>query len=133
VVAEGRYGHFSWVERLQPYVDRWATALDNLVEEVWPHDDTVWEAYIQWYTPRTQARVMYVPPQPAAPLPDTTRFLASTAYPVRRDKFTGFPLWYFTFYNLLIISFAVRHDCRPFTYCRGLDGEAGFLRTKRQG
>jgi hypothetical protein len=40
-------------------------------------------------------------------------------------KFTGFPLWYFTFYNLLIISFAVRRDCEPFTYCRGLDGEAG--------
>jgi hypothetical protein len=43
-------------------VDLWATALENLVEEVRPHDDMAWEAYIQWYTPRTQARVMYVPP-----------------------------------------------------------------------
>jgi hypothetical protein len=67
-------------------VDRWATALENLVEEVRPHDDTAWEAYIQWYTPRTQARVMYVPPQPAVPLLDATRVLASTAYPVRRDQ-----------------------------------------------
>jgi hypothetical protein len=25
--------------------------LDNLVEEVRPHDDTAWEAYIEWYTP----------------------------------------------------------------------------------
>jgi hypothetical protein len=77
---------FSWVERVQPYGDRWATALQNLVEEVRPHDDTVWEAYIQWYTPRTQARVMYVPPRPAAPFPDATRVLASTAYLVRRDQ-----------------------------------------------
>jgi hypothetical protein len=44
-------GPFSWVERLQTYVDRWATALENLVEEVRPHDDTAWEVYIQWYTP----------------------------------------------------------------------------------
>jgi hypothetical protein len=42
-------------------VDHWATALDNLVEEVRPHDDTAWEVYIQWYT-RGRARVMYVPP-----------------------------------------------------------------------
>jgi hypothetical protein len=28
----------------------------------------------------------------------------------------GCPLWYITFYHLLIISFAVRRDCRPFTY-----------------
>jgi hypothetical protein len=67
-------------------VDRWDTALENLVDEVRPHDDTAWEAYIQWYTPRTRACVMYVPPQPTAPLPDATRVLASTAYPVRRDQ-----------------------------------------------
>jgi hypothetical protein len=66
-------------------VDRWATALQNLVEEVRPHDDTAWEAYIQWYTSRTRARVMYVPPQPVAPVLDATRVIASTAYPVPRD------------------------------------------------
>jgi hypothetical protein len=67
-------------------VDRWATALENLVDEVRPHDDTAWEAYIQWYTPRTRACVMYVPPQPTAPLPDATGVLANTAYPVRWDQ-----------------------------------------------
>jgi hypothetical protein len=67
-------------------VDCWATAFQKLVEEVWPHNDTAWGAYIQWYTPRTQARVMYVPPQPAAPVTDATRVLASTVYPVRRDQ-----------------------------------------------
>jgi hypothetical protein len=40
-------------------------------------------------------------------------------------KFTTFPLWYFTFYHVLIISFAVRCDCGPFTYYRGLGGKAG--------
>jgi hypothetical protein len=59
----------------------WATALQNLVEEVRPHDDTAWEVYIQWYTLRTRSRVMYVPPQPAAPVPDAAKVLASTAYP----------------------------------------------------
>jgi hypothetical protein len=67
-------------------VDGWAAALQNLVEEVRPHDDTAWEAYIQRYTPRTQSRVMYIPPQLAAPVPDAARVLASTAYPVRRDQ-----------------------------------------------
>jgi hypothetical protein len=82
----GVTGSFSWVERVQPYVDFWATVLQNLVEEDRPHDDTTWEAYIQWYTPRTRSRVMYVPPQPTAPVPDAVRVLASTAYPVRRDQ-----------------------------------------------
>jgi hypothetical protein len=71
------------------YVDGWATALQNLVEEVWPHDDTAWEAYIQWYTPRTRSRVMYVPPQPAAPVPNATSVLSSTAYSVQRDQHYG--------------------------------------------
>jgi hypothetical protein len=61
------------------YVDHWDTALENLVDEVRPHDDTAWEAYIQWYTPMTRACVMYVPPQLAAPLPDATRVLATTS------------------------------------------------------
>jgi hypothetical protein len=52
-----------------------------------PHDDTAWEAYIQWYTPRTHSRVMYIPPQPLAPVPDAARALVSSAvYPVRRDQ-----------------------------------------------
>jgi hypothetical protein len=42
-------------------VDGWATASQNVFTEDRPHDDTAWEAYIQWYTPRTRSRVMYVP------------------------------------------------------------------------
>jgi hypothetical protein len=60
--------------------------LQNIFEEVQPHDDTAWEAYIQWYTLRTRLRVMYVPPQPATLVPDTARVLANTAYQVRRDQ-----------------------------------------------
>jgi hypothetical protein len=60
--------------------------LQNLVEEVRPHDDTAWEAYIQWYTLRTRARVMYVPPHLAAPVPDAMTVLASTVYSVRWDQ-----------------------------------------------
>jgi hypothetical protein len=68
-------GRVSWVQRVQPYIDGWATALQNVVTEDQPHDDTAWEVYIQWYTPRTRTRVMYVPPQPAAPVPDAARVL----------------------------------------------------------
>jgi hypothetical protein len=72
---------------VQLYVDGWATAPQNDVMEDRPHDDTAWEAYIQWYTPRTRSRVMYVPPQPIAPVPDTARALVSSvAYLVRRDQ-----------------------------------------------
>jgi hypothetical protein len=116
-------------------VDRWATVFQNLVEKVRPHDDTAWEAYIQWYTPRTRARVMYVPPpQPAASDPDATRVLASTVYPVRRDQHydttVSYKIHRLSLMVLYILQFtnnffAVRHDCGPFTYCRGLDGEAG--------
>jgi hypothetical protein len=39
------------------------------------------------YTPRTRSRVMYVPPQPPAPVPDTVRALISSVpYPVRQDQ-----------------------------------------------
>jgi hypothetical protein len=53
---------------VQPYVDGWAIAQQNVIMEDQPHDDTTWEAYIQWYTPRTWSRVMYVPPQQATPI-----------------------------------------------------------------
>jgi hypothetical protein len=71
---------------VQPYVDGLATTLQNVVMEDRPHDVTTWEAYIQWYIPRTRSRVMYVPPQLVVPVPDAARVLATTAYPVRRDQ-----------------------------------------------
>jgi hypothetical protein len=68
-------------------VDGWATAPQNVVMEDRPHDDTTWEAYIQWYTLRTRSCVMYVPPQLAASVADATRaVVSSAAYPVRRDQ-----------------------------------------------
>ena len=68
-------------------MDAWATAAENVVTEDRPHDDTAREEYIQWYTPRTRSRVMYVPPQPPAPVPDAAMALVSSAaYPVRRDQ-----------------------------------------------
>jgi hypothetical protein len=56
-------GSTFWVDRIQPYVDAWvaAAASENVVTEDRPHDDREWEEYIQWYTPRTRTRVMYVP------------------------------------------------------------------------
>jgi hypothetical protein len=47
---------------VESYVDGWVVAPQYVVMEDWPHDDTAWEAYIQWYTPRTRSRVMYIPP-----------------------------------------------------------------------
>jgi hypothetical protein len=40
---------------IQSYVDGWAVvaALENIITEDRPHDDRSWEAYIQWYSPRT--------------------------------------------------------------------------------
>jgi hypothetical protein len=65
-------------------VDAWATAaaLENVVIEDRPHDGRAWEAYIQWYTLRTQTRVMYVPPQPPASVLNVARILPSVTYPV---------------------------------------------------
>jgi hypothetical protein len=47
---------------MQPHVASWATTSENVVTEHRPHDNTAWEAYIQWYTPMIQTRVLYVPP-----------------------------------------------------------------------
>jgi hypothetical protein len=80
-------GCVSWVQRVQSYVDGWVTASENLITEDRPHDDTAWEAYIQWCTPRTQSCVMYVPPQPPAPVPSVARAIVPTVpYPVRQDQ-----------------------------------------------
>jgi hypothetical protein len=80
-------GRVTWVQRAQPYVDGWATATHDIVTEDWPHDDTMRKVYIQGYTPRTQTRVMYIPPQPPAPVPDVARVIVPiVTYPVRWDQ-----------------------------------------------
>jgi hypothetical protein len=96
-------------------VDSWATTLQNVVTEDRPHDDTAWEAYIQWYTLRTRSRVMYVPPQSAVPVPDAARVLASTAYPVQRnqhyDTAMGLKIQHLSLMVLYILLFTNNFFC----------------------
>jgi hypothetical protein len=78
----------SFVDKLQPYVDEWASAAhEDVVTEHRLHDGAAWVAYLLWYLPRTRARVTYVPDTPPPPpVSDHDRILPDTTYPVRRDK-----------------------------------------------
>jgi hypothetical protein len=68
-------------------MDGWAAASENVIIEDRPHDDTAWEAYIQWYTLRTRSCAMYVPPQPPMPVPVAARAIGpSVPYPMRREQ-----------------------------------------------
>jgi hypothetical protein len=77
----------SFFDRLQPYVAEWASAAheQNVVTE--HRAAAAWVAYLQWYLPRTQTRVKYVPATaPPPPVPDHNRVLPDATYPVRRDQ-----------------------------------------------
>jgi hypothetical protein len=79
----------SFVDRLQPYVAEWASAVheQNVVNEHRLHDGAAWVAYLQWYLPRTRTQVTYVsatPPPP--PVTDHNRVLLDANYPGRRDQ-----------------------------------------------
>jgi hypothetical protein len=52
-----------FVDKLQPHVSEWASAAheQNVVTEHRLQDGAAWVAYLQWYLPRTRARVTYVP------------------------------------------------------------------------
>jgi hypothetical protein len=79
----------SFVDRLQPYVAEWASAAheQNVVTEHRLHAAVAWVAYLQWYLPRTQTRVTYVPATPPPPpVPDHDRVVPDATYPVRRDQ-----------------------------------------------
>jgi hypothetical protein len=79
----------SFVDKLQSYVDEWASVAheQNVVTEHRLHDGAAWIAYLQWYLPRTQTRVTYVPATlPPPPTPDHDRILPDTTYPVRQDQ-----------------------------------------------
>jgi hypothetical protein len=81
----------SFVDRMQLYVVEWASAAheQNVVIEHHLHDGAAWVAYLQWYLPRTRARVTYVPATPPLPpVPDHDRVLSDATYPVRRDQTT---------------------------------------------
>jgi hypothetical protein len=74
----------SFVDKLQPYVAEWGSAAHehNVVTEHRLHDGTAWVAYLQWYLPRTRARVTYVPTTPPLPpVPDHDKILAGRDAP----------------------------------------------------
>jgi hypothetical protein len=79
----------SFVGKLQPYVDEWASAAheENVVTEHRLHNGTTWVAYLQWYLPRTRMRVTYVSATPTPPhVLDHDRIPPDTTCPVRRDQ-----------------------------------------------
>jgi hypothetical protein len=79
----------SFANRLQPYVAEWASAAheQNIVTEHRLHDGAAWVAYLQWYLPRTQTQVTYVPAiPPPPPVLDHDRVLLDAMYPVRRGQ-----------------------------------------------
>jgi hypothetical protein len=71
-----------------------ALALEHVVVEPCLHDDNAWRAYLQWYTARTQMRVMYVPPNPRLDL------VPASGYPYRRDQT----------HNILVSSFSFKSN-----------------------
>lgn len=73
-------GPGSWTQKMQPYLDRWASALDDRVQEYRPHTWHEFVQYLRWYMPRTRLRVMHVPRQ----LPTETAPVTQT-YPQGRD------------------------------------------------
>ncbi|RLM69182.1 hypothetical protein C2845_PM17G10240 [Panicum miliaceum] len=63
-----------WADKVRPFVESWAEALDDVVFEDRPHSDEAFAYYLRWYLPRTRTRVVHVPPQPrmvAAPVSET--------------------------------------------------------------
>ena len=52
-----------WADKVRPYVDSWAAALDDVVFKDRPHIDEAFADYLRWYLPRTRTRVVHVPPE----------------------------------------------------------------------
>ena len=69
------------VDKVRPYVESRAAALDDIVFEDRPHSDEAFTDYLRWYLPKTRTRVVHVPPkaliEPAA---------VSETYPLVRDQ-----------------------------------------------
>ena len=70
-----------WADKVRPYVDSWAAALDDVVFEDRPHSDEAFADYLRWYLPRTRTRVVHVPPDARI---EAAR--VSETYPVVRDQ-----------------------------------------------
>ena len=70
-----------WADKVHPYVDSWAAALDDVVFEDRPHSDEAFADYLQWYLPRMRTCVVHVPPDVRI---EAAR--VSKTYPVVRDQ-----------------------------------------------
>ena len=44
------------MRRIQPWIDAWGQALQDLVDEQAPYNGASYHTYLQWYTPRTRTR-----------------------------------------------------------------------------
>jgi hypothetical protein len=104
-----RRGHVAgttWADKVQSYVDAWADAPTDVVQEQRPHSGEAYTRYLQWYLPRTRVRVMHVPAEPS-----TEAGVVSDTYPVRRDQNAGIAVsvsniyifWYYL--NILFLVF----------------------------
>ena len=70
-----------WADKVRPYVESWAAALDDVVFEDRPHSDEAFADYLRWYLPRTRTRVVHIPPEP--PIEPAA---VSETYPLVRDQ-----------------------------------------------
>ncbi|KAL6875727.1 hypothetical protein ACP4OV_013240 [Aristida adscensionis] len=56
-------------QRMAPWLQQWAGAADDTVDEAEPYNEGTYQFYIQWYAPRTRTRLLQVeaPPPHRAP------------------------------------------------------------------
>jgi len=53
-----------WLTKIQPWVDQWEQADKLLVHPTGLHTHNFFRAYLNWYLPRTRARLVYVDTHP---------------------------------------------------------------------
>jgi hypothetical protein len=103
----------SFVDRLQPYVVEWVSAVleQNVVSEHRLHATTAaWVVYLQWYLPRTRTRVTYMPAtSPPPPVPDHDRVLPDATYTMHRDQTADTAVSYDTANILHSYDFSLKH------------------------
>ncbi|WVZ59641.1 hypothetical protein U9M48_009755 [Paspalum notatum var. saurae] len=54
----------TWVTKVEPYVEAWDNAHQDVVHPVAPHTDWWYETFLTWYRPRTRCHVTYADTQP---------------------------------------------------------------------
>lgn len=60
----GQSCNITWVNKLQPWVDRWDHADEDVVQPTGPHMNSQFYAYLAWYQPRTRSRITFVDTHP---------------------------------------------------------------------